>query len=55
MGEVAGDRAGEAAFLLFLASWSGGGLVLREDPPHSQLSLQEGGEVVPGGNGDQHR
>lgn len=55
MGEVAGGRAGEAAFLLFLASWSGDGLVLREDPPRSQLPLQEGGEIVPGGNEDQHR
>ena len=55
VGEVAGGRAGGAAFLLFLASWSGDGLVLREDPPRSQLPLQEGREVVPGGNGDQHR
>ena len=42
VGEVAGGRAGGAAFLLFLASWSGDGLVLREDPPRSQLPLQEG-------------
>lgn len=55
MGEVAGGRAGEAAFLLFLASWSGDGLVLREDPPRSQLPLQEGREIIPGGNEDQHR